>query len=165
VSTAPHPVPISSRSKADGLRIAHRRWGKVWVPSQLASTLGLHQLVGLSVKSVGDSQTLERQHAGNHDVAARASEKNRAILFGPPFENRYDEDKALERIECENCGDGVILAATMRLMIASPVPSSPLLSPPNDFSGPREHCKEPRARVRRPCSTDMKCLMNGVEAQ
>jgi hypothetical protein len=53
----------------------------------------------------------------------------------------------------------------IRRRIASPVPSSTLLSPPNDFSGPREHCKEPRARVRRPCSTGMKCVMNGVEAQ
>src|SRR5277367_7111333 len=35
----------------------------------------------------------------------------------------------------------------------------------NDLSGPREHCKEPRARVRRSCSTEMKCVMNGVEAQ
>jgi len=73
-----------------------------------ASTLGLHQLVGMSVKSIGVCQTLERQHAGNHDVAPRASEENRAILLGPPFENRYDEDKALERIERENRGKGVV---------------------------------------------------------
>jgi hypothetical protein len=32
------------------------------------------------------------------------------------------------------------ILATLRLMIASPGPSSPLLSQPNDFSGPREHC-------------------------
>ena len=73
-----------------------------------ASTLGLHQLVGMSVESIGVCQTLECQHAGNHDVAPRASEENCAILLGPPFENRYDEDKALERIECENCGKGVV---------------------------------------------------------
>jgi hypothetical protein len=87
------------------------------------------------------------------------------MLLGPPFKNRYDEDKALERIKCENSATRLFSAATMRLKIASPGTILATIVSANDFSGPREHCKEPRARVRRPCSTEMKCVMNGVEAQ
>ena len=32
----------------------------------------------------------------------------RAILLGLPFENRHDEDKALERTERNDCGKGIV---------------------------------------------------------
>jgi hypothetical protein len=125
----------------------------------------LHQLVGLSVSSVGVCQTLERQHAGNRDVAREFLRRIAQSCSGRPSRIDMTKTKRSNGSSTRIAATGLFSAATMRLMTASPVSSSTLLSLPNDFSGPREHCKEPRARVRRPCSTEMKCVMNGVEAQ
>jgi hypothetical protein len=51
--------------------------------------------------------TVEGQHAGHHDIAPGASEKNRAFLIRLPFQNRHDEDKrsnaSSKRIAVKGC--------------------------------------------------------------
>jgi hypothetical protein len=64
----------------------------------------------MRVVGIGVCQTRERQHSGNHHIGPRASKKDRAFLLGVPFENRHDEDEALERAECDNCGEKLLSA-------------------------------------------------------
>jgi nucleotidyltransferase/DNA polymerase involved in DNA repair len=57
---------------------------------------GLQDLLGEGIRA---RLTLKSQQSGHHDIAARAAQKGRAFFIGLLFQNRYDEDKALEGIQ------------------------------------------------------------------